>query len=137
MQEPAVCSVGEVTSNSSTTTDDHPSTSSNQDKGVTGAEGGRSQPQSPPPTVLSWEQLSGYTGFKPLDVQAGLQASLRMFVLHTQQIFFRETKNYDELMCQVCKLECLCSPAVESPMGACVPKNVQQCVVLFPFKSTF
>lgn len=133
MQEPPVRSIGEVTSNSSTTTEDHPSTSSDQDKRVTGVEGGRSQPQSPPPTVLSWEQLSGYTGFKPLDVQAGLQASLRMFVLHTQQIFFRETRNYDELMCQVCKLECLCSIAVGIPMNACVPNNVRQCVVLFSF----
>ena len=137
MQEPPVRSIGEVTSNLSTAADDHPSTSSDQDKRATGAEGGRSQPQSPSPTVLSWEQLSGYTGFKPLDVQAGLQASLRMFVLHTQQIFFRETKNYDELMCQVCKLECLCSTAGVIPMGACVPKNVWQCVVLFPFKSSF
>lgn len=103
MQEPPVRSVGEVTSNLRTATDGHPSTSSNQDRR---AEGEKNQPQSPPPTVLSWEQLSGYTGFKPLDVQAGLQASLRMFVLHTQQIFFRETKNYDELMCQVCEVEC-------------------------------
>ena len=107
MQQPPVRSVGEATSDLSTTAEDHPSTStsSDQDKRVDG----QGQVPSPLPTVLSWEQLSGYTGFKPLEVQAGHQASLRMFILHTQQIFFRETKNYDELMCQVLRMSvCVC-----------------------------
>ena len=108
MQQPPVRSIGEVTSDLSTTTtgDDTttsvPSTEQNEQTAL--AENG-SAPSLPllRPSVVCWEELSGYTGFKPLEVEAGLQASLRMFVLHTQQIFFRETRNYDELMCQVCQ----------------------------------
>ena len=105
MQQPPVRSVGEATSDLSTTTgDDQPSTTSAEpDQQKTLASDGTALPQSQP-SIVCWEQLSGYPGFKPLDVKAGLQASLQMFVLHTQQIFFRETKNYDELMCQVCML---------------------------------
>ena len=108
MQQPPVRSIGEVTSDlSTTTTGDNtttsvPSTEQNEQTAL--AENG-SAPSLPSlrPSVVCWEELSGYTGFKPLEVEAGLQASLRMFVLHTQQIFFRETRNYDELMCQVCQ----------------------------------
>ena len=103
MQQPPVRSVGEVTSDLSTTTGGAQTTaaSAELDTQITLAKDGTVLPQSQP-SVVCWEELSGYIGFKPLDVEAGLQASLRMFVLHTQQIFFRETKNYDELMCQVC-----------------------------------
>ena len=113
MQPPPIRSVGEVTSDLSTSTttateDAHPlpppppssSSSSTEPRVSSLADAPPTQPQFQP-SVLSWEQLSGYTGFTPLDVQAGLQASLRMFVLHTHQIFFRETANYDELMSQV------------------------------------
>ena len=106
MQQPPVRSVGEVTSDLSTTTGDDQATTStsteqNQQKAL--AKDGTALPPSQP-SVVCWEELSGYTGFKSLEVEAGVQASIRMFVLHTQQIFFRETKNYDELMCQVCRM---------------------------------
>ena len=106
MQQPPVRSVGEVTSDLSTTTGDDQttaatSTEQSQEKAL--AKDG-SILLSSQPSVVCWEELSGYTGFKPLEVEAGVQASIRMFVLHTQQIFFRETKNYDELMCQVCRM---------------------------------
>lgn len=103
MQQPPVRSVGEVTSDLSTTTEGHSNVS--KDPGGRG-EGGAMVDQSVQSqsnlSVLSWEQLSGYAGFTPLDVQAGLQASLRMFVLHTNQVFFRDPANFDELLCQVC-----------------------------------
>ena len=106
MQQPPIRSVGEVTSDLSTTSE-NPATEQDQQKAL--ARGGSVLPQ-PQPSIVCWEELSGYPGYKPLEVEAGLQASLRMFVLHTQQIFFRETKNYDELMCQVGRyngIECI------------------------------
>ena len=103
MQQPPVRSVGEVTSDLSTTTEEHTLTSTEQDPQAVLARDGSALPPQPQPSVVCWEELSGYPGYKRLDVEAGLQSSLRMFVLHTQQIFFRETRNYDELMCQVCR----------------------------------
>ena len=98
-------SVGEVTSDLSTTSGDDqtptPSTTTTSTKQGASAKAGGALPPSQP-SVVCWEKLSGYPGYQPLEVEAGLQASIRTFVLHTQQIFFRETKNYDELMCQVC-----------------------------------
>ena len=98
-------SVGEVTSDLSTATGDDqtptPSTTTTSTKQGASAKDGGALPLSQP-SVVCWEKLSGYPGYQPLEVEAGLQASIRTFVLHTQQIFFRETKNYDELMSQVC-----------------------------------
>ena len=102
-------SVGEVTSDLSTTTGDDqtptPSTTTasteQQNQQGASAKDGSALPPSQP-SIVCWEKLSGYPGYQPLEVEAGLQASIRTLVLHTQQIFFRETKNYDELMCQVC-----------------------------------
>ena len=96
-------SVGETTSDMSTTTERKSPLTGREEGDAKDTENERAKkmPQSQL-SVLSWEQLSCYEGFKPLNVQAGLQASLRMFVLHTHQVFLRETKNYDELMCQVC-----------------------------------
>ena len=68
--------------------------------------------QRPPPSsssssdvALSWEQMSGYEGFKPLVVQAGLQASLRMVIAHTSQVFLLQAKAPSELKNQrdLCK----------------------------------
>lgn len=47
---------------------------------VAGGEGGL-------PSVQPWEQLSHYEGFKTEPVQAGMAASLSMFIAHTQQVF--------------------------------------------------
>ncbi len=44
-------------------------------------------PEGSAPTVLSWEQLSRYRGFKAEGVEAGQCASLAMIVSHTQQVF--------------------------------------------------
>ena len=39
------------------------------------------------PPVLSWEQLSHYSGFKVVGVEAGVNASICLFVSHTQEVF--------------------------------------------------
>ena len=44
-------------------------------------------PEGSAPSVLSWEQLSRYRGFKAEGVEAGLNASMSMIVSHTQQVF--------------------------------------------------
>ena len=53
------------------------------------------------PVVLSWEQLSGYEGFKALPVQAGLQATLKMIIAHTSLVFLKEASDKEELKSQV------------------------------------
>ena len=37
-------------------------------------------------------------------VQAGLQASLRMIIMHTCQVFLKRAENKEELNNQVCEL---------------------------------
>ena len=38
-------------------------------------------------SVLPWEQLSGYEGYTPADVCAGVQPFLQMVIAHTSQVF--------------------------------------------------
>ena len=52
-------------------------------------------------SILSWEQLSCYQGFKATPVQAGPQSSLRMIVCHTCQVFLKKARKRDELESQV------------------------------------
>ena len=52
-------------------------------------------------SILSWEQLSCYEGFKPIAVQAGLQSSLRMVISHTSQVLLKKAENREELENQV------------------------------------
>ena len=49
--------------------------------------------------VLSWEQLSNYEGFRLAKVEAGMAASLRMIIAHTQQVFLLKTR--EDLTLQV------------------------------------
>ncbi len=58
-------------------------------------------------SILSWEQLSCYEGFKPTPVQAGLQSSLRMIVCHTCQVFLKRAGQREELDSQV-RIESVC-----------------------------
>lgn len=83
MQSPPVQTVGQPSSSSSTAT-------SLLDSRDTFVQPGRQSPTMPEgsaPSVLSWEQLSQYRGFKVEGVEAGLNASIAMIVSHTQQVF--------------------------------------------------
>jgi len=58
-------------------------------------------PEGSAPTVLSWEQLSRYRGFKAEGVEAGLNASIAMVVSHMQQVFGPSPDNGEDLTHQV------------------------------------
>lgn len=53
------------------------------------------------PLVQSWEALSNYEGYSVANIRAGLQASLRMCIAHTSQVFLVERDSENQLRCQV------------------------------------